>query len=320
MTHKNLTKNEFLQLSAAQISELVKKLGKPKVGVFMPDGSRRSAIFFLGLKPGDNDFEKKYIKVNGKKFLDDVKLIFQHGLNTLMVPTLKHENFDRDKKTVDAIIEYAIKSILVSKEWLDFYDEYKIKVTVYGDYEYIKSKGYPEVIDWIKEVEDLTKNNTKHKLFHGIACSNRYEHLRLMDLAIDFYHKHKRKPTEKEKIQLYYRDVVDDVDFLIRATEIRDSDLQPPIISGKRTQMYFLVAPDFISFSEDVYKNILYDLLYCRSQVLGRKMYQRKDLENINLNYIKNYYLNNRSEVVGLGEKFGPFWVPEINIIMPEKD
>jgi hypothetical protein len=49
-------------------------------------------------------------------------------------------------------------------------------------------------------------------------------------------------------------------------------------------------------------------------------MYQRKDLENINLNYIKNYYLNNRSEVVGLGEKFGPFWVPEINIIMPEKD
>jgi undecaprenyl diphosphate synthase len=185
MTHKNLTKNEFLQLSAAQISELVKKLGKPKVGVFMPDGSRRSAIFFLGLKPGDNDFEKKYIKVNGKKFLDDVKLIFQHGLNTLMVPTLKHENFDRDKKTVDAIIEYAIKSILVSKEWLDFYDEYKIKVTVYGDYEYIKSKGYPEVIDWIKEVEDLTKNNTKHKLFHGIECYKKSEHLRIMEFIIE---------------------------------------------------------------------------------------------------------------------------------------
>jgi undecaprenyl diphosphate synthase len=293
---------------------------RPKVGVFLSDGSRRSAMFFLDLQPNKEHFERDYIEIQGKKFLENVKIILQHGLHTLIIPALKHENFDRDKKNVDAIMYHGIKSMLTGKAWLEFYEKFNVKVKIYGDLNFIINKGYTEIADWVKEVEDRTKNNNRYRIFHGIACSNRYEHPRLMDLAVDFYIKEKRKPDEKEKIQLYYGDNIDDVDFLIRATEIRDSDLQPPIISGRRTQMYFLVAPDHVSFSTEVFREILYDLIYCRTSVFGKKVYKDTDPDENNINFMKKYYILNKSKVLGLGEKVGEFWVPQIEIRMPKNE
>jgi undecaprenyl diphosphate synthase len=316
--YKDLTRNKFLKLSTKEISKIVRHEGRPKVGVFIPDGTRRSAMFFLGLKPDDNDFEEKYIEIEGKKFLENTKIIFDHGLHTLFIPSLKHENYDRKKKSIDAIIYSAIKSMLIGDDWLEFYDKYGVKVKVYGDLDFVTRKGYPEVTEWAKEIEKRTKHNKKHRIFNGIACSNRYELPRLMDLAIDFYINNNRKPTDKEKIRLYYDEDVDDVDFLIRATAVRDSDIQPPIISGRKTQMYFFVAPNHISFSTEVFREILYDLLYCRSPVFGNLSYSNSILKKINVEYIKNYYLINRSEILGVGEKIGPFWVPRISIKMPK--
>lgn len=314
-----ISKNEFMNLSVEEINDIVKAKGKPKVGVIIPDGTRRSAMFFLGLLPNEKEFEKKYIKIEGKKFLENVKIIFKYGLHTLFIPSLKHENFGRDKKTIDSIMYKAIKSMLLGDEWLDFYNEYNVKVKVYGDFDFVLKSGYPKIIDWVNEIEEITKRNKKHILYHGIACSNRYEIPRLMDLSIDFFKEHSRYPNLNEKIQLYYTDPVGEVDFLIRATAIRDSDIQPPIISGRKTQMYFLVAPNHISFSKKIYKEILYDLLFCRDAKYGKKKYNNEDIGASNLEYLKNYYHINKSKVIGLGEKVGPFWIPKIDIEIPKR-
>ena len=102
--YKNLSRDEFLKLSTEDIVEIISVEGRPKVGVFMPDGSRRSAMFFLGLKPSQDDFENKYIEIEKRKFLENVRIMFEHGLETLIIPTLKHENFDRDERTINAIM------------------------------------------------------------------------------------------------------------------------------------------------------------------------------------------------------------------------
>jgi undecaprenyl diphosphate synthase len=314
-----ISKKDFLSLSVEEINKIIIEKGKPKVGVFIPDGTRRSAMFFLGLTPDEKNFENKYISIEGKKFLENVKIMFKYGLHTLFIPSLKHENYERDKKTIDSIIYHAIKSMLIGEEWRNFYKEYKVKVKVYGDIDFVLKKGYPEIIDWINEIEELTKNNKKHVLYHGIACSNRYEIPRLMDLSIDFFRKHGRKPSLKEKVLLYYDNPVEEVDFLIRATVIRDSDIQPPIISGRKTQMYFLVAPNHISFSKELYLEILYDLIFCRDAKYGKKSYNNDDLQKFNLEYLKDYYEINKSKIIGLGDKVGSFWLPKIEIEIPKK-
>jgi undecaprenyl diphosphate synthase len=317
LDYETISHDDFIQLPTEEIAKIINRLGRPKSGVFLSDGSRRSAMVFWGLKPEHESFEESYIEVGSKQFLDNLKMIFDHGLETIMIPSLKHENYNRYKKNIDAIIYKAIKTMLIGETWVKFYEDYNVKVKIYGDLEYVKQKGYPEIYEWAKEIEERTKNNTTHKLFHGLACSNFYEHRRLMDLAVDFYIENNRKPNEQEKIRLYFGDDMEDVDFLIRSTEIRDSDLQPPIISGRKTQMYFLVAPDHISFSQNVFREILYDLLYSRLPAFGKKEYKDIDYSESNLKFIKEYYSLNKTKIFGIGKKIGPFWIPIINIELP---
>jgi undecaprenyl diphosphate synthase len=318
--YSTLTRKEFLELSSDEITDIIKSEGRPKVAMFLPDGNRRYAMSFLNITPKSKNFETKYMKQNSENFKRNIKMMFDHGLKTLFVPCLKHENLYRDKKYVDTITQYTLKLIFADTNWIDFYNENNIKVKIYGDLDYISDKGFDNLIQIAKDLEKITSNNTKHKLFYGLACSNKYEYPRLMDLAIDFYKNNNRNPTYEEKIEMYYGEIVNEVDLFIRPTEIRDSDIQPPLISGNKTQMYFLVAPDKLSFNRDVYRYILYDFLFCRSNVFGSKTYQNEMIAKSDLEKIKDYYLLNKSKVIGLGEKIGQFWIPQINIQMPKKE
>ena len=79
-----------------------------------------------------------------------------------------------------------------------------------------------------------------------------------------------------------------------------------------------LLAPNHISFSTEVYRDILYDLLFCRSSLFGNISYNNEILEEVNVEYMKDYYIINKSQIIGVGEKIGPFWIPKINIRMPK--
>ncbi|MCK5559357.1 MAG: undecaprenyl diphosphate synthase family protein, partial [Thermoplasmata archaeon] len=271
-----MTKEEFMKLPTEEIRKIVEVKGFPKVGVIIPDGNRRYAMAFLNVTPKSKTFEIDYMRENSKKFIRNIQVIFDHGLNTLFVPCMKHENFYRDEGYIKAITQFSLKLILTDEKWLDFYKKNNIKVKVYGDLNYVSEKGHSEIIRWAKNLEKETSKNSKYRLFYGIACSNKFEYPRLMDLAIEFYTKHKKIPSYDEKINLYYGEKVDDVDLFIRPTAIRDSDIQPPLISGHKTQMYFLVAPDSISFNKNVFREILYDTLFCRTNVLGIRTYKNE--------------------------------------------
>ena len=318
--YKKLSHEKFIRLSNEEIANIIKTERRPKVAMLIPDGNRRYAMSFLNIMPKSKDFETEYMRQNSENFMRNIKMMFDHGLETLFVPCLKHENLYRDKNYVEGITQYALKLIFSDEKWIDFYNENNIKVKIYGDLDYISNKGFDDLIQIVKDLEKITSNNNKHKLFYGLACSNKYEYPRLMDLAIDFYKNNNRYPTYKEKIEMYYGENVNEVDLFIRPTAIRDSDIQPPLISGNKTQMYFLVAPDNLSFNRDVFRNILYDFLFCRNSIFGSKTYQNEMIAKSDLEEIKDFYLLNKSKVIGLGEKIGPFWIPQINIQIPKRD
>jgi undecaprenyl diphosphate synthase len=265
------------------------------------------------MNPSSSDFEKKlFVKLNDL-IIDKVKIIFDHGLNTLFMPGVTHGNFKRTDQYVDTVTKIGLKYIFNDESWLNFYKEYDIKVKIYGDINFVSKMGYDYVIKWIETVEEKTKFNSTYKLYHGLACSNSYENFRILDMAIDFYKKHNRNPTKEEIIKQYYGEHINDIDFFIRPTVFRDSDIQPPLISGRKTQLYFPISP-IVNFSIEMYREILYDMLFSRVITMSKKEWKLEDLNEKQLEFIKTYYSENQSSILGIGERVGNLWLPKYQI------
>lgn len=304
-----ISHDEFIKLPTEKIREIVHNKGIPKVGVLIPDGTRRWGIINLNLNPDLETFEEELFKVENKQVIEKVKIFFNHGLDTLFMPGVTHGNFKRTGQYVDTVTNIGLKFIFNDQSWFDFYEKYDVKVKIYGDLKYVKKMGYDQVIKWIKNVEELTKNNSSYKIFHGLACSNSFESIRLVNMAIDFYKKNIRSPSKEELIKLYYGEKVDEVDFFLRPTVIRDSDIQPLLISGRKTQFYFPISP-VLSFTKEMYREILYDMLFSRMITMSRKQWKRENLNRQQIEYLKKYYDLNKSSIIGIGKRIGNLWVP----------
>lgn len=315
--YKNLTRGEFIKLSSEEMAKIVRQVGRPKVGVYLPDGSRRAAMFLQDTIPDTKDYYQKILGSHIDKFIEDIRIMFEDGLDTLIIPCLKHSNYERNETSMKIIFN-SVKTFFNDERWLKLYDDLDVKVNVYGDFTFVKERGYNQLIEYANEVRKKTSNNKSHKLFWGITASSRHEIPRIIEFAIEFYKKYNRKPEDSELLKLYYGDDIEDVDFLIRATELRDSDMQPPIISGVKTQMYFLVAPTLISFTKENYRKIIYDLIFCRTKVLGNRDYYFEDLKDIDTQAISQFYNVNKSSIIGLGGRIGKFWLPNTHIVIPE--
>jgi hypothetical protein len=264
------------------------------------------------------EFEDTLFQRVNRDLMKVIGTFFANGLQTLFVPCMTHGNLRRNKHYVDRAVNQGLKYILNDDEWFDFYEQNGIRIKVYGNINLLEDLGFGHALDWITDVTDRTVKNTNHTLYFGVGCSNREEYERLVDHAIDFQKEHGRKPTREEQVEWYYNGHVDDVDFFIRPTILRDSDVQPPLISGVKTQLYFPIAP-FPFLDEQNIRQIYYDLLFQRTITFGN------DTENLNRlkleqhELIRQYYENNKSVIIGTGERIGDYWLPVNNLKVPKK-
>jgi hypothetical protein len=310
--------SDFMALPTSTISEIVHKSGKPNVGVLIPDGTRKLGMLIYDLDYNSQEFERLLFDRINQDLMSVIKLFFDHGLDTFFVPALTNGNLKRKEKYVEMAINHGLRYILHSDEWMDFYKRNGIRVRIYGDIDLFNSIGYPHVLDWVADVQAETAGNDKHNLYYGLACSNREEHERILDYTIAFYNEHGRKPTRDEQVNWYYNGHVHDVDFFIRPTIFRDSDIQPPLVSGVKTQMYFPVAP-FPMLNQNMVREIFFDILYNRTITYGTDNESLDDISPEDLKLLKKYYNENRSVVIGLGERLGDFWMPTSELKVPPK-
>jgi hypothetical protein len=232
------------------------------------------------------------------------------------MPGLTHGNLNRGEKYVNSVIQYGLKAIFTSDDWLDFYREYDIKVNFYGDFQYLEevtSKyNSNSVINWCNNIKNITENNKSRRLFWGFACSNSIETFRIIRLSIDYYLKNQKIPTDKDIIKLYYGEYVDKIDIFIRPGEIRDSDCQPPLLGGN-AQFYFTISP-LTELDKNFFRKILYDYLYCRLITFSKKQYSNLEIGSNDLQFLEKYYYQNRDNIIGLGKKISLFWLPKIDL------
>jgi hypothetical protein len=216
-------------------------------------------------------------------------------------------------------VNIGLKYILHSEDWMKFYNENGIRVKIYGNYRILETMGYKEVMDWIDAVQTETSGNNSHTLYYGIACSNREEYARIMNHAVAFHQEHGRTPTHDELVEWYYNGNVNEIDFFIRPTIFRDSDVQPPLISGVNTQMYFPAAP-FPFINQEMIREIFFDLIYNRTITYGTDGEAFDVINDDDLESIKNYYTENRSSILGVGDRIGDFWLPTIRFDKPKRN
>lgn len=312
-----MDKKTFMMLSTEEVAKIVSRLGKPKTLALIPDGTRKKNIIVDRWNPKSPDFEQRHTTSSHTDFINVLKVFYNCGLETLFLPTVARGNLVRSEKYQGYLIQNALKNILTGEEWEEFFREFDIKVNIYGDLNSIYGLGYPEVEKWIKSVETGTSKHKTRRLLLGLAYGQSVEEVRLAEMAIDFYGKHKKVPSRNDLLRLYYGDTVDYVDILIRPSVVRDSDMQPILVCG-RAEMYFPVTSCLL-ITEEMMKTILYDYLYQRMISFGLKDYS-DGVDMSELEFIREYFKINKNAILGIGmrKREGHFWFPIPQIQIPK--
>ena len=158
----------------------------------------------------------------------------------------------------------------------------------------------------IEKARNNTAHHKTHQIYYGFLSPKRVG-MELAHLGIEFYKKNKRAPIHEEQILMYYGESIDPADFFIMSTKLAGLGALPPLICGQETQQYFLAAPGVMALTQDTFREILYDLIFCRPESANSE-YDKNKLTDQSL--LKNYYLSHRSTLIGLGNRIGKCWVP----------
>ena len=309
---------EFIELKDEEVSDLLSLHPRSKTAVIVPDGNRRAGLVFWNLNPSRENFDKDIFMRIHEKFLDVIKIFYDNGVKTLVLPLLLHRNFDRGNGYIEASMHYGLKHVFFNSSWLSFYEKNNIKIRFYGDRGFIKRRGLSLLLKWMHQLEESTAGNTGGMILYGIACGRSMEEIRLSSLSINLFKKTGKIPTRSELIKAYYGIHVPDIGFFIRSNELRDSDLQPILISGPKTQMYFPISPVAL-LSKKVIREILFDVIFNREATGGGKMYSEKDIDENDIKKIAKFYEMNRDSIIGTGIRKGSFWLPYNNIVLPQE-
>jgi hypothetical protein len=306
-----ISKEEFVALPAKEITRIVKQKGKPKVGIFVADGNRRMTMALTGLSEDSEDFYSEYVRLFTEKFMENLKVFYSHGLDTLIVPLISPTILNRSQNYVNLAINGLLQALFKSDKWLTFYKENDIRVRTYGNPGHLQGTQCQKGVQWIQDIKTQTSHHKTHTLFYGFL-SNNPGGMESVNLAVEFYQLHRRKPTPSEMKEMYYGENLAEADFFIMSTKIAGAGALPPLISTKKTGMYFLPIPGVMGLTREIYREILYDLLYCRPNGPIKK-YGNDDLKDMET--LKKYFSPNEPTIIGPGKRVGKFWVPGIKTL-----
>ncbi len=181
------------------------------------------------------------------------KHIFKKGIKILSVFAFSTENFKRDKEEVDYLMNLLVNSFktLVNKKD-------NVKIVFSGRKDNLRQ----DVLDTIKEIEEMTKNNTGH-IFN--ICFNYGGRADIIDATKKIVKDCKAgiidiEDLDEELYKKYLYNEIPDIDLLIRTSgELRISNFM--LYQLSYSEMYFpeTLFPDFdnkeFDNAIDIYNN-----------------------------------------------------------------
>jgi tuberculosinol/isotuberculosinol synthase len=306
-----MNKGEFQNLSMEEIRCLVREAGVD-VCVFPINGTRRWFILEHGLGAGES-FVTSYLETSGQRHIELYRLIFDHGIDTLVTPIFGPDLLERGDE-YRALLKRGLTWFARDQSFLAFYSDYDVRVRIYGDAErQFQNTPYAEALKAYAELEAHTASHQQRRLFFGVCAHDAAE--TVARLGIRFHQEHGRPPTKREIVEAYYGEYVDKVDLFIGSDRPAVYDM--PLIATGSEDLYFTVSPSPY-LDTQTFRAILYDHLYARR--VNDDEY--RELSADERETMEAFYDLNRRGVLGLGTKGrgGRVWYPLPQVRLPASD
>jgi len=297
----------FIALPDETVADIVRSSGS-KVCVFPINGTRR---WFLLEHAADikGDPISAYMDITGKRHLELYKMIFDHGLDTLLTPVFGLDLMERGDVYIERVGIDGLSRLAEHPDFLQFYDDYQVRVRFYGDYrKYLGSTPYAEVCDRFDEITRRTSSYRKHRLFFGVFAHDASE--RIASLSIQYFNETGSIPSKAQLVKMYYGEDLQPVDIFIGFDKLSAFDM--PLVATGSEDLYFTIAPSpYLSIEQ--LRQILYDHIFSRK--IGESDYQ--SMQKDDLQWMKSFYHANNHQTMGVGCVKGGVWYPLPSVKWP---
>jgi len=298
--------HEFQALSAEEIARLVREAG-PSVCVFPVNGTRRWLVLEHA-EDAAEDFAGAYLRLGGRKYIDLCRLFFCHGVDTLLTPAFGLELLSRGSDYVQFIMA-ALEWLGSAPDFLEFCEEFDVRVKVYGDTQRYLTGSYARgALDALDEIVKRTASHSTHRLFIGICAHDATDFV--ADYAVAYENQHGCRPDRELIVEAYYGEHVPPVDIFIGFDRLAVFDM--PLIATGDDDLYFTVTPSPY-MDDSCLRSILYDHMYARRGHEGHYW----ALSEEEREWMRAYYETNSGNVVGLGMLRAGVWYPLPQVQLP---
>jgi len=293
---------QFLQLAAEDVAELVKSTGQ-KVCVFPVNGTRRWFMLEHGNQPG-RDFFEAYMDASIKNHIELCARLFNHGIETILAPVFGRELMHRgDEYTKRVGIDGLVRTA-TDKNYRNFFDEYDVRVRFYGDYrDVLTGTPYEYALKSIYEVSEATKQHTRFQLYFGVFADEVTE--TIARLSVEHYLAQGSIPDKEALIRKYYGEDLPPVSLFIGFDKFSVFDM--PLLSTGEEDLYFSISPSPY-MTEHQLRAILYDHLFIRRTPEP----DYRTFTETELDCLRDYYQHNKDYALGVGKLKFNLWFPEL--------
>lgn len=291
--------HSFLTLPTEEVAAIVRASGS-KVCVFPFNGTRRWFLLEHG-RTTHNDPAQAYIDLTSKAYIETYKLLFDHGIDTVIAPVFGGEILNRGDEYMEQIGS-GMSLLAEHPYFISFYDKYNISIHFYGDYiKQLSGTPYASICDLFENITRQTENNKSHRLFYGVFGTDATE--TIAQISVQYHQKNNRVPTRQELIELYYGDTIEKADIFIGFEKFNVFDY--PMLSWGEESLYYTAAPSLYMTGRQL-RRVLYDYLYLRPvQDPDYFTMPQEDFETM-----RHFYDVNREVTFGVGEMRGGIWYP----------
>lgn len=288
----------FEQLPAGDVAQLVRAAGST-VCTFAVDGTRR---WYLLERPEAAAIRSlhDFLQTTWRRQLEIYRLLFEHGLETVLVPLTVPRLLERDKHYLQ-LLEPGFLWLCQDEEMVSFYDTYDVRVRVYGDAaRFFATTPYPHLLAQFEAITKRTAAHQRYRLFFGIYS---YDPMTAVsEIGVRFYREHGRLPEKREIVEQYYGEYVPPVALYIGSDRPRVFDF--PVNATGQEDLYFMVQPS-LCLDERTLRAILYDHLFMRPVSADYMTADKRE-------GMADFYRENLGGVLGIGRQHpgGAFWYP----------
>jgi hypothetical protein len=291
----------FQNLPTIEIAKLVRSAG-PKVCVFPINGTRRWYMLEHA-ELAENGSTEAYARHITRRLVEILRIFFEHGVDTVLVPLFGPELMERDKSYEQVGVQ-GLTSFAQNQEALDFYNAYDVRVRTYGDAKrYFQDTAYASTLPVFEQLSQHTANNQTYRLFLGLCGHDATE--TVAEFGARFYQEHGHLPNRRQIVEAYYGEYVEPVDFFIGSGQPAAFDM--PLVATGEEDLYFTVAPSAY-LDDQMLRTILYDHLYARpAEICDYSQFSANDWH-----HMADFYTANRHTVLGVGnqQNGNKLWTP----------